>query len=285
MEVRSEMSLKKSLPSPLPLVPEPSPAPAETEEDPLPEPTAEPCSPREENCVSPPTLELLTSPVQLDASPCDSEPPRLKPVTPSVDHTPMELDCDMSTSLPSETLNGHISDPPLLNGDLHTACNRRTNVLFRKSKSASPQKPSKAPEAASPPPLGAKTFLSVVIPRLETLLLPKKRTRSSSASGEEEEETPIKRLGTGTDTQRGLGCEGSHFEMDVLYVVTEILWFSFLRNNKRFCGGEGGSVTVAPPVGAPPPLRLRVQHLLQWKCSLQLQVSSGTSKAPASFFT
>uniref|UniRef100_A0A3Q2P5H3 Bromodomain containing 1b n=1 Tax=Fundulus heteroclitus TaxID=8078 RepID=A0A3Q2P5H3_FUNHE len=53
--------------------------------------------------------------------------------------------------------------------------------------------------AVSPPPLGAKTFLSVVIPRLETLLLPKKRTRSSSAEEEEEEEeeTPIKRLDTG----------------------------------------------------------------------------------------
>uniref|UniRef100_A0A8D2ZIC4 Bromodomain containing 1b n=1 Tax=Scophthalmus maximus TaxID=52904 RepID=A0A8D2ZIC4_SCOMX len=52
--------------------------------------------------------------------------------------------------------------------------------------------------AVPPTSLGAKTFLSVVIPRLETLLLPKKRTRSSSADGEEEdEESPIKRLGTG----------------------------------------------------------------------------------------
>uniref|UniRef100_A0A3B4UQG8 Bromodomain containing 1b n=1 Tax=Seriola dumerili TaxID=41447 RepID=A0A3B4UQG8_SERDU len=52
------------------------------------------------------------------------------------------------------------------------------------------------PPPPPPPSLGSKTFLSVVIPRLETLLLPKKRSRSSSADGEEEdEESPIKRLG------------------------------------------------------------------------------------------
>lgn len=206
MEVRSEMSLKKSLPTPLPAAPEPNPTPAESEEKPLPEP-AEPCTQQEEKSLPPPTLELLTSLSQLDTTPSDSDPPPLKP---SEDHTAMELDgdTDTSTSVPPDTPNGHIPDPLLLNGNLHTeasgACNRRTNTLFRKSKSASPQKPPKTqePSAASPPPLGAKTFLSVVIPRLETLLLPKKRRRSSSADGEEEEEeSPIKRLGTGTDPE------------------------------------------------------------------------------------
>ncbi|XP_039989180.1 bromodomain-containing protein 1-like isoform X1 [Xiphias gladius] len=204
LEVRSEMSLKKSLPPPAPAPPEPSPPPTESDEKPLPEPPADPCTSREEKSLPPPTLELLTSPSQLDTSPSNLEPPPLKPVKPSMDQTPMELDSDTSTSVPSDPPNGHIPDPLLPNGDLTTeasgVCNRRTNVLFRKSKSASPQKPPKTQEASAvpPPSLGAKTFLSVVIPRLETLLLPKKRTRSSSADGEEDdEESPIKRLGTG----------------------------------------------------------------------------------------
>lgn len=203
------MSLKKSLPTTLSTASEPDPTLPESEEKPLPEPLAEPCMKQEDKSLPPPTLELLTSLSQLNTSPSNSEPPPLKAIKPSVDHTPMELDgdTDTSTSVSPDTPNGHITDPLLLNGDPHTeasgTCNRRTNNLFRKSKSTSPQKPPKTQEAssASPPPLGAKTFLSVVIPRLETLLLPKKRTRSSSADGEEEdEESPIKRLGTGTRT-------------------------------------------------------------------------------------
>ncbi|CAL8259975.1 unnamed protein product [Merluccius merluccius] len=47
-------------------------------------------------------------------------------------------------------------------------------------------------------PLGTKTFLSVVIPRLETLLLPRKRARSASTDvGQDDDESPIKRLDTG----------------------------------------------------------------------------------------
>ncbi|XP_008280391.1 bromodomain-containing protein 1-like isoform X2 [Stegastes partitus] len=211
MEVRSEISLKKSLPSSSPMSPDPGPNPAESEseseseEKPLPEPPTDPCTTLEGKSLPPPMLELLPSPSQLSISPSDSEPPSLKPVKPFLDQTPMELDDDTntSTSVPLDTPNGHIPEPQLLNGDVHmdasSTCNRRTNVLFRKSKSASPQKPSKTQEtsAVSTPHLGAKTFLSVVIPRLETLLLPKKRTRSSSADVEEDEESPIKRLGTG----------------------------------------------------------------------------------------
>ncbi|XP_040894343.1 bromodomain-containing protein 1-like isoform X2 [Toxotes jaculatrix] len=204
MEVRSEISLKKSLPSPPPAAVEPPSAPPDSDEKPLPEPQAELCTPQEEKSLPPPTLELLTSPSQHDTSPSDADPPPLKPVNSSMDQTPMELDSDTSTSVPSDTPNGHIPDPLLPNGDLNPeasgTCNRRTNILFRKSKSASPQKPPKAQGASAvpSPPLGAKTFLSVVIPRLETLLLPKKRTRSSSADGDEDNgETPIKRLGTG----------------------------------------------------------------------------------------
>lgn len=219
MEVRSEMSLKRSLRSQPPAAPEPSPTPAET----LPEPPAEPCTPQEEKPLPPPTLELLTSLSQLDSSPCDPEPPPLKAVKPSVDQTPMEIDGDTSTSAPTDAPNGHLPDLPLPNGDIHTeasgACNnRRNNVLLRKTKNTSPQKPPKTQEASAvpPSPLGAKTFLSVVIPRLETLLLPKKRTRSSSADGEEDEdeESPIKRLGTGTDPRTVVTFQQKNFPRD-----------------------------------------------------------------------
>ncbi|CAK6983889.1 bromodomain-containing protein 1-like [Scomber scombrus] len=197
MEVRSEMSLKKSRPPPRPAPPEPEPAPTESEEKPLPEPPAEP---PQDKSLPPPTIEPLTSPSQLDTSSGDPVPPPLRPVIPGADHTPMELDgdADTSTSVTPEGLNGLTPDTPP-RSESSGACSRRNNVLFRKSKSASPQKPPKTPEASAvtPPPLGAKTFLSVVIPRLETLLLPKKRTRSSSADADEDEESPIKRLGTG----------------------------------------------------------------------------------------
>uniref|UniRef100_A0A3Q2ZBD4 Bromodomain containing 1b n=1 Tax=Kryptolebias marmoratus TaxID=37003 RepID=A0A3Q2ZBD4_KRYMA len=184
MEVRSEISLKKSLPPP-PSTSGLVPPPTQLGEKP---PLEAPMYP-----LPPPTLEL------------NSEPPYLKPVTSFSDQTPMELDdnTNTSTSVPVNICNGHIPDQLLPNGDIHMevsrTCNRRTNILFRKSKSASPQKPPKGQEvsAVSSPPLGAKTFLSVVIPRLETLLLPKKRTRRSSANSEQDEEAPIKRLGTG----------------------------------------------------------------------------------------
>lgn len=203
MEVRSELSLKKSLPTPAPPAPN---IPAETEERPQPGTLSNLDKPNEDMSLPQLTLQLLTSPSQVDTSPKNSEAPPLRPDSPFLDRTPMEVDNDICTSTSEhlEPPNGCVTEPLLLNGDIHTeasgACNRRNNVLFRKSKSASPQKGVKTPEtsAARPTtPLGAKTFLSVVIPRLETLLLPKKRTRSNSADGEEDEESPIKRLGTG----------------------------------------------------------------------------------------
>nr|XP_020449120.1 bromodomain-containing protein 1-like isoform X1 [Monopterus albus] len=199
-DVRSELRLKRSLPTPPPAL-EPSSAPTD---NPLPEPLTESCTPPEEKSLHPPTLELLTSLPQLHTSPTHSEPPPLKLIKPSMDQTPVEPDDNMSTSVPLDTPTGHVQDPLLLNGDLYkeasNTCSRRTNILFRKSKSASPQKAPKTQEASavSPQPLAAKTFLSVVIPRLETLLLPKKRTRSTSADGEDDDqELPTKRLGTG----------------------------------------------------------------------------------------
>lgn len=101
--------------------------------------------------------------------------------------------------------------------------NRRTAVLFRKSKAASPHKPPREGDKAADDvdskeegekeeeededgaQLGSKSFLSVVIPRLETLLHSKKRKHSGSRDSEEEGggeheeegESPVKRLDTG----------------------------------------------------------------------------------------
>ncbi|CAG5957537.1 unnamed protein product, partial [Menidia menidia] len=200
-EVRNEMSLKKSVsPAPPPPASDPIPPPPHSEEQKPPETSPSSCTPQEDQTLRPPALELLAS----QTTPVKPEPPPLKPLGSVWDQPPVEPEgTNTSTSAPAAPPNGRVSDRPLANGSLHIeasgTCSRRTNVLFRKSKSASPQKPPRTPEGAagSPPPLGAKTFLSVVIPRLETLLLPKKRTRSTSADCEEDEETPIKRLGTG----------------------------------------------------------------------------------------
>lgn len=76
--------------------------------------------------------------------------------------------------------------------------NRRTSVLFCKSKSVSPPKSAKNTETQpASPQLGTKTFLSVVLPRLETLLQPRKRSRSTCGDCEVEEGSPGKRLDTG----------------------------------------------------------------------------------------
>lgn len=87
--------------------------------------------------------------------------------------------------------------------------NRRTSVLFCKSKSVSPPKSAKNTETQpTSPQLGTKTFLSVVLPRLETLLQPRKRSRSTCGDSEVEEESPGKRLDTGK-CQGQLPLQGS----------------------------------------------------------------------------
>ncbi|XP_068595222.1 bromodomain-containing protein 1-like [Brachionichthys hirsutus] len=240
MEVRSEIGLTKSLPTPLPPAPEPDPVP-ESEEKPLPQPHSE--------AFLPSGLELVTSLVQLDASPRKSGLQILKATEPSVDRTPVESDgnADTSTSVLGDTPHEHIPDPARLNGHLHAktsaSCNQRANAIFRKSKSASPQKPSETQEvsAASPPHLGAKTFLSVVIPRLETLLLPKKRRRSSSADGgeeeeEEEEETPIKRLGTGITNGFASGDDDTSMSPRPLEPRRRCASESSISSGSVFCG-------------------------------------------------
>lgn len=163
--------------------------------------------------LPPPKLEPLNSSPPLVNSDSHSEPPMLKPIKSNADKSQKTSKCNgvkTATSVPQEPINGHICNPLFPVSDLSFVAtsmlaepsgtgNRRTNVLLCKSKSASLQKPPRTAEhLPGSPPLGAKTFLSVVIPRLETLLLPRKRTHSSSGDcDEDEEESPIKRLDTG----------------------------------------------------------------------------------------
>ncbi|KAA0724352.1 Bromodomain-containing protein 1 BR140-like protein [Triplophysa tibetana] len=156
----------------------------------------------------PPKLEPSDSMPLLANSDSPSEPPTLKPVEPSPEKCPKKVKFD-SEMLSTSLLNGLTPDVLPSDNNVMVATstltepanmvNRRTAVLFRKSKNTSPQKtlnPSDSPVDC--PQLGTKTFLSVVIPRLETLLQNRKRTRSASGDCQEEDEheCPIKRLDT-----------------------------------------------------------------------------------------
>uniref|UniRef100_A0A096MCP2 Bromodomain containing 1b n=1 Tax=Poecilia formosa TaxID=48698 RepID=A0A096MCP2_POEFO len=195
MEVRSQIGLKKALSHPPPPALDLPQCPSQCEEKLGPISGLVP--------VLPPASERLSSSFKPDVSPCGSVPPTLKPVVPLSEQAPLQLDdnTSSSTSKPPQPTNRPLPDQPLPNrnfpSELSGSCPQRT--IFRKSKSASPQKAPMTPElpAASPPLLGAKTFLSVVIPRLETLLVPKKRTRSSSTEDEEEEENSSSGLTNG----------------------------------------------------------------------------------------
>ncbi|XP_061107992.1 bromodomain-containing protein 1-like isoform X4 [Conger conger] len=202
--VRAEMSLRNV---PVPRV--------EEREEPRPE-EVEPAGQDAEDDGDkslPPKLEpsdSLPPPINADSH---SEPPTLKPIDPNPDKCQKRVKFDGGRRLApgtKETLNGLTSAcPPLSDADVSVVAtstlsepsgpvNRRTSVLFRKSKSASPQKPGKEGDTQAPcPQLGTKTFLSVVIPRLETLLQPRKRSRSASGDSEGDESTPSKRFDAG----------------------------------------------------------------------------------------
>ncbi|XP_051975847.1 bromodomain-containing protein 1-like isoform X1 [Xyrauchen texanus] len=170
-------------------------------------PICTPPAPEEEGDKSlPPKLEPSDCVQLLTNSESPSEPPTLKPVDSSPETWLKKVKFDgemLSTSLlnafspnvlPSEN---NMFATSTVNEPANTV-NRRTAVLFRKSKS--PQKGPKMSESpVDCPQLGSKTFLSVVLPRLETLLQHRKRTRSASGDSqdEEEDECPIKRLDTG----------------------------------------------------------------------------------------
>lgn len=189
----------------------------------------------------PPKLELSDSIPPLIHSDTDPEPPTLKPIDAAPDcedkaHSKSDgLDGEIPDLLSSvPRLNGHTHDSlqtSLLEGDVSMVAtstlaeaagtvSRRTAVLFRKSKSTSLLKPPKAGEEAADrvdrteegeeeeeddgTQLGSKSILSVVIPRLETLLHKRKRKHSGGRDSEEEggeheeeRESPVKRLNTG----------------------------------------------------------------------------------------
>lgn len=157
----------------------------------------------------PPKLEPSDSMPLLANSESPSEPPTLKPVEPSPEKCPKKVKFD-SEMLSTSILNGLSPDVLPSDNNVMVATStltepanivsRRTAVLFRKSKIASPQKSSNTSESSVDcPQLGTKTFLSVVLPRLETLLQHRKRTHSASGDCQEEDEheCPIKRLDTG----------------------------------------------------------------------------------------
>lgn len=183
----------------------------------------------------PPKLEPSDSIPPLIHSEADPEPPTLKPI----DVAP---DCEDKSSLFDGELPDLLSSAPCLNGHSHSdslqsslldvdmsvvatstvaeptgAVNRRTAVLFRKSKVTSPHKAPKSGDMVSEEADvnegegeeeedEAKSILSMVIPKLENLLHNRKRKHSGSRHNEEERvgeeleeksETPVKRLDRG----------------------------------------------------------------------------------------
>ncbi|XP_018423739.1 PREDICTED: bromodomain-containing protein 1 isoform X2 [Nanorana parkeri] len=168
----------------------------------------------EEDDKSPPKLEPSDALPLPSNSETNSEPPTLKPIELNPEQSKLykrvTFDNELhSATVQDEVLNGHSSEYSLKDSNLSDSTdsevaessadvNRRTSILFRKSKSVSPQKPSKNNETQpTSPQLGTKTFLSVVLPRLETLLQPRKRSRSSCGESELDDESPVKRLDTG----------------------------------------------------------------------------------------
>ncbi|CAB1412406.1 unnamed protein product, partial [Pleuronectes platessa] len=196
----------------------------------------------------PPKLEPSDSIPPHIHSDTDPEPPTLRPIDdgPDCDDKALSKRVKFDAQIPdllssTPRLNGHSRDGlqnSLLDGDVSVVAtstlaeptrtvSRRTAVLFRKSKAASSHKPQRSrdegggrvnrkdghreeEEDEDGAQLGSQSFLSVVIPRLETLLHGKKRKRSGSGDSEEEEEeggeegeheedgeSPMKRLDTG----------------------------------------------------------------------------------------
>ncbi|KAM8973908.1 bromodomain-containing protein 1 isoform 2-T2 [Pelodytes ibericus] len=169
----------------------------------------------EDGDKSPPKLEPSDALPLPSNSETNSEPPTLKPIELNPEQSKLykrvTFDNELrSTTVQNEMINGHNPEHLLKDSNLNDSSdsevaesssadvNRRTSILFRKSKSVSPQKPAKNTETQpTSPQLGTKTFLSVVLPRLETLLQPRKRSRSTCGDSEVDDESPVKRMDTG----------------------------------------------------------------------------------------
>ncbi|XP_075409595.1 bromodomain-containing protein 1 isoform X2 [Tenrec ecaudatus] len=175
---------------------------------------SQPPRPIESGDKSPPKLEPSDALPLPSNSETNSEPPTLKPVGLNPGQSKLFKrvtfgnESHSGTCAQSAQAHGHPAAPSPASGGPAPAApalaepssdvNRRTSVLFCKSKSVSPPKSAKNTETQpTSPQLGTKTFLSVVLPRLETLLQPRKRSRSTCGDSEAEEEPPGKRLDTG----------------------------------------------------------------------------------------
>lgn len=163
----------------------------------------------------PPKLEPPDSIPPLINSEADPGPPTLKPIdmAPDCEDKPSLFDGELPDLLSSaQCLNGHSHadglQSSLLDVDMSVvatstvaeptgAVNRRTAVLFRKSKVTSPQKPPKSGAVVSEEADvnegeaeeeedQAQSILSMVIPKLENLLHNRKRKHSGSRHDEEE---------------------------------------------------------------------------------------------------
>ncbi|XP_026874181.2 bromodomain-containing protein 1b isoform X3 [Electrophorus electricus] len=195
-DVRLEMGQKTSCPPPEQSQPQ-------DEDAPLPIPM---CVEDEVDKSLPPKLEPSVSVPLITNSDSLSEPPALKPIELSPEKCPKKITFD-SKMLSTSLLNGLSPDTQTSENNVVVATstlsdpagtvNRRTAVLFRKSKSVSPQKQAKTGQTSTDcPQLGTKTFLSVVIPRLETLLQHRKRSHSGDSQGGDEG-CPVKRFDPG----------------------------------------------------------------------------------------
>ncbi|KAM4712277.1 bromodomain-containing protein 1 isoform 2-T4 [Anableps anableps] len=252
-DVRNEISLKKLLPShhhnPA-FVSAPAPSPPELEKS-----TEDRLKPNghfqddEGDKSLPPKLEPPDAIPPLLRSDADSEPPTLKPIDEAPDcmeqtHSKrLKLDADAAELLSSAPrLNGHSLQSTLLDGDVSVlatptleeptgAVNHRTAVVFRKSKTAGAHRPPESEDKESDgadgqlgeqegenkdgSQLGSKSFLSVVIPRLETLLHSKKRKHSDNRGKEVEEgEAEHKEEGASPGKRLDTGLSRGFLEMD-----------------------------------------------------------------------
>uniref|UniRef100_A0A4W5NJL7 Bromodomain containing 1 n=1 Tax=Hucho hucho TaxID=62062 RepID=A0A4W5NJL7_9TELE len=230
----------------------------------------------------PPKLEPSDSLTPLLHFESNSEPPTLKPIHPnptpdSKTHGQVEFDQEKANNASSTTtktlLNGHSDsqNPVLLsNGDVSvvatstlaqpsgTTVNRRTAVLFRKSKTSSPGKNQGGRGGGEAqtgcPQLGTKAFLSVMIPRLETLLHPRTRKRShsprggySEGGGDGVDESPVKHINTGLSN--GFGME------EVIDEEKELSASRPLETRRR-CASESSISSSGSLLGSTSTLRL-----------------------------
>lgn len=239
----------------------------------------------------PPKLELSDSIPLLIHSDADAEPPTLKPIDAAPDREgkarrkSADSDGEIPQLLPSVPhLNGYARDGPPPEGD---AVNRRTAVLFRKSKGAKTPgggdgaaeggaEGTEEAEEGDEAQLGSKSFLSVVIPRLETLLHKRKRKHNGGrdSEGEEEEgeedEAPVKRLNTGERSCPSVTPTPSPHSSQPL-IVFYVCFHLLTGLSSGFLGGEEEKELSESPSRAgrgPEPRR---------RCASESSISSSSS--------